>query len=71
MDNNKEDYNAEPVMYCKRCISLKIKDIPDISNYCYCDDCGSTDIGECNIHEWETMYESRYGHRYIKLKNNV
>ena len=51
MDNNKEDYNAEPVMYCKRCISLKIKDIPDISNYCYCDDCGSTDIGECNIHE--------------------
>ena len=23
-DNKKEEYNAEPVLYCKECLSLKI-----------------------------------------------
>ena len=35
----------------------------------YCDHCGSTDILERNIKEWEILYKNKYGHNYIELKN--
>ena len=31
----------------------------------YCDTCSSTNIDSCNIHEWEKMYEERFGHKYL------
>ena len=50
MIEEQQDYNKEPVTYCKRCHSLNIitgDGFPD-----YCDDCGSTDLGEESIYEW-------------------
>jgi hypothetical protein len=50
MNNQQQDYNEEPVTYCKRCHSLNIitgDGFPD-----YCDDCGSTDLEEESIYEW-------------------
>lgn len=60
------NYNDEPVFYCKSCLSLKIMSIPSMDDSEYCDECSSTDIGQCNIEEWEQMYKERYGHSYLE-----
>ena len=59
----KEEYNQEPVFYCRKCLSLKIRDVEHIDNSEYCDDCSSTDIAQASVNEWEAMYVARYGHR--------
>lgn len=65
----KEDYNKEPVYYCKGCLSLKVKTVAAaVLDLDYCDDCGSTDIEQSSIEEWDYMYEKRYGFKY--LNNN-
>ena len=62
-DQKKEDYNSEPVAYCKHCHSLHI--IVDESmafagwDGSYCVDCRSTSIGECTIEEWLEEEEKR------------
>lgn len=55
---SKDDYNNEPVFYCKSCLSLLVKPYSDNINYC--DDCGSTNIGKTHIVLWENMYFDRY-----------
>lgn len=68
-DNTKEalhnDYNAEPVVYCKHCLSLAIRILNE--NTDYCDICGSTDTDSTDITSWEMMYEEKKG---TKLLNN-
>lgn len=61
----KSDFNEEPVFYCKHCLSLRIRASEDID---YCDECGGTDIKEVDIHEWENMYEQKYGRKYLNNK---
>lgn len=65
MDNQErpQDYNSEPVEYCARCYSLKIKHEDALDTDC-CADCGSTDILEAPIEVWEQKYERRYGHKF-------
>lgn len=62
------DYNEEPVYYCSNCLSLKIKTINAGEELNYCDDCGSTNIDSCNIHEWESKYKSKYGITLLNKK---
>lgn len=62
---SQQEYNTEPVFYCKKCLSLKIRDVEHISNSEYCDECGSTNIGAADISDWEAMYMARYGHRFL------
>lgn len=50
----KEDYNAIPVLYCRRCLSLCICTDDVFGDYCK--KCGGTDIGETSIEEWENLY---------------
>lgn len=57
------DYDSEPVKYCARCYSLKVKYEEAVDMEC-CAECGSSDIAEAPIHDWEQMYERRYGHKY-------
>jgi hypothetical protein len=64
----KEAYEEEPIHYCKQCLSLKVMRVAGIDDAVYCDECGSTDIGEANIEEWEALFEQRHGFRY--LENN-
>lgn len=61
----KEEYNNEPVFYCKQCLSLKIRDVEHIDSSEYCDDCGSTNIDTASIEDWEVMYKERYGHHFL------
>ena len=65
-ENQPNDYNEVPVLYCKHCLSLNIRNIPRMGDSDYCDECGSTDIGECSIEEWETLYKNKYGHKYLE-----
>lgn len=64
------DYNEEPVFYCKHCLSLKIRDagLPDLL---YCDDCGSADIYSTSIEEWEKLYIERHGFRFLDKNYNI
>lgn len=60
---SKSEYNAEPVVYCKNCLSLKIRVLED--NIDYCDECGCTDTNTANITLWEEMYKNKYGNHFI------
>lgn len=57
-----EEYNDEPVYYCKHCLSLKIK---IVGGFDFCDECGSTAIETSHIDDWEKLYESRNGHKFL------
>lgn len=61
----KEGYNSEPVHYCKQCLSLKVMRVAGMDDAVYCDDCGSTDIGEASIEEWEALYEQKFGFKHL------
>lgn len=62
------DYDLEPVCYCKRCYSLKIK-YEEVTDSDYCGDCGCSDIAQAPLEEWEKKYEARYGHK-LTVKND-
>ena len=62
-ENNK--YNNEPVFYCKHCLSLRIKSVPDMEELDYCDDCGSTAIDSTDIETWRQLYKDRNGFDYL------
>jgi len=64
MDMSHDKYDDEPVKYCARCYSLKIKYEEALDSE-YCDECGSTDIQESSVEEWENRYERRYGHKFV------
>lgn len=69
MPNNHKDYDDEPVTYCPRCYSLKIKH-EDITDTDCCMDCGCTEVKETDINTWERMYTRRYGHKYAEKSND-
>lgn len=64
----KEEYNKEPIYYCAKCLSLKIRDIPYIPESEYCDECGSTNVVQTQIDQWEQMYENKYGYKFLNKK---
>ena len=64
MSSTINQYNDIPVHYCKSCLSLRIKTVVANSNLDYCDECGSTDIGQSHIEEWRETYKKRYGFYY-------
>ena len=51
-----------PVAYCADCLSLGILTIHGID---YCEKCGSTNIEEANIFDWEKLYKTRYSGSYL------
>lgn len=62
-------YDLEPVRFCARCYSLKIKYEEAIDADC-CMDCGSSDTLTASIEEWENMYERRYGRKFVMKSND-
>lgn len=62
-----EDYDSEPVIYCARCYSLKIKHEDSIGAD-VCTECGCSDTLTSSIEDWERLYERRYGHKFT-VKN--
>ena len=66
---SKKEYEEEPVYYCKRCLSLNIKEMPFMGNRDYCESCGAVEVGMASFEEWEKMYREKYGHSYIEKDN--
>lgn len=64
----KEEYNNIPVHFCKECLSLRVMSVAGMDEASYCDDCGSTDIGETSIKEWDELYEKKHGFKYLENK---
>lgn len=64
-----KDYDSEPVKYCARCFSLKVKYEETIDSEC-CGDCGCSDILEAPVEEWEKKYVRKYGHQFAKKEDN-
>ena len=63
---DKDSYDDEPVYYCKRCLSLKICQIPMMEDKSYCEDCGTVDIACSSFEEWDELYVEKYGHHYLE-----
>lgn len=61
----KQDYNEEPVYYCSCCLSLAIRTVETLD---YCDSCGNTNIQQLSIEEWEKLYKEKYGKSFINKK---
>lgn len=64
MPENHKDYDEEPVTYCSRCYSLKIKH-EDITDSDVCMDCGCTETKTTDISTWEKLFERRYGRKFV------
>lgn len=60
-------YNEDNVCYCADCLSLRVVGSEDAS---FCDECGSMDILETSITEWEELYKNKYNVSYLNLKKN-
>lgn len=54
---DKFQYNDIPVLYCKRCLSLRIMNDEILGDYC--PDCGSTSIEEGHINEWRRLIREK------------
>lgn len=67
---SKEDYNAEPVVYCSKCYSLSIMYEGAVGIDC-CRECGCPDTETASIEEWEKLYKERYGHDFISEEGDV
>ena len=72
MNTQTNDYNDEPVHYCKYCLSLDNPEIfvdPTTSEETeYCKYCGSTEFEDSHIEEWEKQFEQKYKQgKFLKL----
>ena len=63
-ENNKQEYDNEPVWFCRDCLSLKIIKIDD--KQCFCDICGNMNISETDIKTWQKLYENKYKHKFLE-----
>lgn len=69
-DNKKlKDYDDEPVQYCTRCYSLKIRH-EEQTDTDFCMNCGCTETATATIDKWEKMFEERYGRKYVEKAYN-
>ena len=73
MKYSKEEYNAEPVHFCKNCLSLSIKAL-NTSEIYVCRDCGNiykeTDE-ETNIEEYNLLYTKEYGKPFLSKEDEL
>lgn len=69
MQEKRPNYDGEPVEYCSRCYSLKIKH-EDAIDADVCAECGCTEIASTDIDTWEKLYEKRYGRKYVTCNND-
>ena len=63
---DKESVEEEPVYYCKRCLSLNIRQMPMANDQSYCEDCGTVDVAVSSFEDWDEMYVEKYGRHYLE-----
>lgn len=65
-EEEKQNYNDVPVFYCAHCLSLNIRYVKGIDDSEYCDSCGSSNIEQSLIQDWETKYKDKFGHYFLE-----
>jgi hypothetical protein len=65
---DRDSYDDEPVYYCRRCLSLRIGQVPMVTDKSYCEDCGTIDIATTSFEQWDEMYVERYGHHFMETR---
>ena len=70
-DNRKNKYDDEPIHFCTNCLSVKIKEIGDNTNFYACLDCGCTDIEEDDLDEWVRLYTEKYGKPFLDTEEDL
>lgn len=65
---DRDSYDEEPVYYCRRCLSLRIGQVPMVTDKSYCEDCGTIDIATTSFEQWDEMYVERYGHHFMETR---
>jgi hypothetical protein len=65
---DRDSYDDEPVYYCRRCLSLRIGQVPMVTDKSYCEDCGTIDIAITSFEQWDEMYVERYGHHFMETR---
>jgi len=45
---------------------LRIRTVPGLENGEFCDECNSTNVGQCSIEEWRAMYKAKYGFDFLE-----
>ena len=64
------EYDEDPIMYCSRCYSIKIKHDDAIDLDC-CKECGCTDFKTSDVFTWEKLFQGRYGHKYVESSHDI
>ena len=62
----KDQYNDEPIHFCKDCLSINIRYTREDIDYC--DSCGSVDIETTHVSNWIHYYIRKYGKPFLKIK---
>ena len=71
MDEQVTSTSSDPVYYCTTCLSLSIMH-DEYTDSDYCKDCGSTNIGgPIDFEIWETLYEKKYGKKYVEKTGDI
>ena len=68
--NADNEYNKEPVYYCKRCMSLNIQTIGEnskVSGFDFCTNCGGTEIETTDIFTWRNLYKKRFNKNFEEV----
>ena len=61
------EYNDEPVVYCKHCLYLG--NPSEIAGITFCPYCGSTDFEESHIDVWDKKFQEKYKQgKFINIK---
>lgn len=63
LQEEEEAYKNQKMVYCRSCLSLHIK-IGRIVDYC--ENCGSADLGEATLEEYDLLYEKKYRKKFFK-----
>ena len=62
MEENKINYNDEPVFYCENCLYMLVMCDAPID---YCANCSSTEINSCTLREYDELYKKRFGVKFF------
>lgn len=66
VNKDKQQYTEEPVYYCTKCLSLKIRSVDDDKDSDYCDNCGSTEVSTTDIYTWQEKFQQAYGYNFLE-----
>ena len=63
-----DEYNNEPMHFCKTCLSANIRELSS-SNLFVCGECGNSKLDEAKVNDWIEMYTKEYGKPFLSIED--